>query len=101
MTYKYRFNPVAAYEYEDAYFWYSMISDKLGDDFLKVSEERIKLICNYPYRYRNTYRSLREISLKKYPYTIIYDIDEQRKTIIITAVYHHRRNPKRKYKRKK
>ena len=97
MMYKYRFDPVAANEYEAAYSWYIERSIKAADNFLTAVEEAIEIICANPLRYRKGYKELREITLKKYPFYLIYLVDEKKKTVIITSVYHNKRNPDRKY----
>ena len=98
MGYKHIFDPEAADQYEEAYNWYKERSDIAGDKLIIEVEEAIKKICANPFRYRNTYKNLRETSLKKYPYNIIYLPDEAKKLVVITSLYHHRRNPKKKYK---
>jgi plasmid stabilization system protein ParE len=55
-------------------------------------------ICDDPLRYRSTYKKLRETSLKKYPYSIVYFVDEKEQLVVIASVYHHKRDPRRKYK---
>jgi plasmid stabilization system protein ParE len=97
MKYKYRFDPIAANEYEAAYSWYTERSQKAGDRFITTVEEAIDTICENPYRYRKSYKELREVILKKYPFYLIYSIDEKKKTILIVSVYHQKRNPDKKY----
>jgi plasmid stabilization system protein ParE len=97
MNYKCRFDPIAANEYEAAYSWYIEQSIKAAENFVIAIDEAINVICANPHRYRNSYKELREITLKKYPFYLIYLIDERKKTIIITSVYHNKRNPDKKY----
>ena len=97
--YTYTFDLVAADEYSTAYGWYNERSDMAADGFLIAIEETIQLICENPGRYRNTFNKLREVSLKKYPYSIVYLADDVNKTILITSVYHHMRDPKKKYRK--
>ena len=99
MKFKYRFDPIAASEYEAAYSWYIERSDKAAEKFLLAVEDAIKAVCANPYRYRNTHKELREITLKKYPFYLIYLIDDKKKTIIITSLYHNKRNPDKKYEK--
>ena len=99
MAYKYVFDPIAASEYENAFSWDQERSEMAADNLLVAIEESIKAICTDPYRYRNTYKNLRELALKKYPYYIIYFIDEDKKVVTITSLFHDKRNPKKKYKK--
>jgi plasmid stabilization system protein ParE len=97
MKFKYRFDPVAANEYEAAYSWYFERSKKAAENFIIAVDIAIEGVCADPYRYRKTYRELREITLKKYPFYLIYLVDERKKIIIITSLYHNKRNPDKKY----
>ncbi len=101
MAYQYMFNPVAADEYEEAFNWYEQKSVIAADNLIVAVQEAITAICKNPYRYRNTYKNLRELTLKKYPYNLIYLIDENKKLITVISLYHHKRNPKGKYDKSK
>ena len=95
MSYRHIYEPRALAEYKESISWYLKLSDNAADSFVKEVKEKIIMICDDPFRYRNTYKKLRETSLKKYPYPIVYFIDE---LIIISGVYHHKRYPLRKYR---
>lgn len=55
------------------------------------------MICEHPKRWRNTYKGFYEINVRKYPFLIIYIIDEIEKIVVVTSVYHHKRNPENKF----
>jgi len=97
MKYKCRFDPIAANEYEAAYSWYIERSLKAADNFVVAIDEAINAVCANPHRYKKSYKDLREVILKKYPFYLIYLIDEKKKTIIITSIYHNKRDPEKKY----
>jgi|SRR5665213_332036 len=101
MAYKYTFDPIAADEYEDAFKWYEKKSIVAADNLILAVQDAIKGICANPFMYRNTYKKLRELALKKYPYNLIYFIDENKQLITIISLYHHKRNPKDKYDKSK
>lgn len=48
---------------------------------------------------RIKFKNYHEIRLRKYPFTIIYFIEEDEQLIIISAIYYNKRNPKKKYRR--
>lgn len=98
MSYTYVFNPRAAEEYENAFVWYNERSVISADNLIIEVEEAIRVICEDPYRYRKTYKNLHELSLKKYPFYLIYQIDERERKVIIISIFHHKRNPRNKYK---
>jgi plasmid stabilization system protein ParE len=97
MSYRHIYTPFALMEYKDAVSWYAARSGQAAENFVKAVRDCIALICERPLRYRNGYKNFRETSLKKYPFYIIYFTDEGKKTVIIASVYHHKRNPAKKY----
>jgi plasmid stabilization system protein ParE len=99
MNYTYIYEPVAFAEYKEAIEWYNEKSEIATKNFIIEVKEKIESICANPLRYRNAYKYFREVSLKKYPYCIVYFVDEKEKKIIISSVYHHKRNPQKKYRK--
>src|SRR5579872_2719110 len=97
MAYSYLLDPIAADEYEEAYAWYEKKSFPAADNFIIRLQEAIAAACTDPFRYRNAYKEFREIPIKKYPYHVIYFIDDARKIIVIISIFHHKRHPKKKY----
>lgn len=100
MSYQYVYTPVAFQEYSDAVNWYMQHSSKAAVIFTKEVKNRIQLICTDPYRYRNNYKNFYEVSVRKFPFYIIYFIEDQKQLIVIASVYHHKRRTKRKYNKK-
>ena len=70
------YDPVGFQEYKDAVKWYLERSIPAADNFTKEVDARISTICSDPFRFRKTYEQFREISLKKYPYSIVFIVDE-------------------------
>lgn len=99
MSYIHIYRPVALAQYEEAVLWYRDQSEVAAENLIAEIEHQIKVICSDPFRYRNTYKHFRETSLKKFPYCIVYLVDEDARTVIISSVYHHKRNPKKKYRK--
>lgn len=99
MSYGYSYDPVALQEYKKAISWYLERSEMATDNFIKAIKGKIAVICKDPLRYRNTYKKFRETSLKQYPYSVVYLIDDVNKMILIVSVYHHKRSPCRKYRK--
>lgn len=71
----------------------------VGNKFETAVFNSIKQIQKNPDRYPKKYNNLREIRIKKFPFLIIYRIDEEEKLIIIQSSFYTSRNPKYKYKR--
>jgi plasmid stabilization system protein ParE len=91
--------PVAAQEYEDAIKWYVERSTLASEKFVEAVNNLLDNISRNPQRYRNLFKNYHEASTRKYPYSIVYIIDEAHRKIVIVAVYHHKRNPKKKYRK--
>ncbi len=97
----YRFNlrKRAAKEYLEAIIWYKERSLQAAENFVKAVNEAFSNIELRPEYYRNSYKQFHEITLKKYPYTIVYFIDKEQNSIVITTIFHHKRDPKKKFGR--
>ena len=98
MGFQYKLHPEAQKEYEASVSWYLKLSLKAAKDFVNAVDIGLADICNNPNRYRNEYKNYRELSVRKFPFTIVYVIEENRQLIIIIAIYHQKRHPGNKYR---
>ena len=98
MSYKYILHESAQEDYESSLGWYLERSEQATERFIAAMDASLQLICEHPKRWSNKYKSYYELGLKGYPFTIIYTIEEDKKLIVVSAVYHHKRNPKKKYR---
>jgi len=99
MNLSYRFDPRAGVEYLEAISWYGEHSDVAVANFKKAVFDKIESILSSPRQYRIGRRSFREAIVHKFPYSIIYFIEEEIPQIVITSIFHHSRNPRTKFKR--
>jgi plasmid stabilization system protein ParE len=99
MAYKYILHEHAQEDYETSLQWYAERSVQVGAGFAAAIEDALQLICEHPARWRNSYSNYHELGLKNYPFSIIYTIEPNLKLVVITSIYHHKRNPKKKYKK--
>lgn len=99
MIYNYFFHEEAQNDYEDALNWYLRKSEKVAWDFITSVDKTLELVCHNPNRWRNEYKNYFELSLYKFPYTIIYSIDKEKKLITVISLFHQKRNPKTKYRK--
>lgn len=99
MNYTIAFHKRAVAEYEQIVTWYGLNSQKAAEGFEAAINERMELLRTVPERYKQTYKHFREVNLKTYPYSIVYFIDEDEGMVIIFSIFHHKRNPKQKYRR--
>ena len=99
MSYGYILDEQAQQEYEEAIRWYLERSLTATENFIAAMDETLRLICNHPTRWRNEYKDFFELVLKKYPYTVIYQIDAHAEVVFVTAVYHHKTSSRKKYRK--
>ena len=93
------YRPIATQEYEDAIKWYEERSIQAAERFVKAVDLKLDEISNNPKQYKNLFRNYYEVSTRKYPYTIVYFIEEALQRVVIVAIYHHKRRPQKKYRK--
>ncbi|HXR84188.1 MAG TPA: type II toxin-antitoxin system RelE/ParE family toxin [Hanamia sp.] len=98
MPYKIQFRKRATKEYLDAISWYRQRSQKSADNFVLIVDQTLDLIEKQPYRFRIIYKNFHQVKTKKYPFNIVYFIEEESQFIIITSLFHDKRNPATKFK---
>jgi plasmid stabilization system protein ParE len=99
MSYQYLLHEMAQVDYEAALQWYLERSEKAALNFISALDNTLQKICDHPTRWRNEYKHFYELGVKKYPYTVIYSIEADRQLIIVSSIYHHKRNPKKRYRK--
>lgn len=97
MDFKAILTPRAIKELLDAYIWYEEKQADLGNRFEMEVYKRLKEIELHPKRYAKRTQLFHETKIKTFPYIIIYSIDEERKIILISSIFHASRNPDTKY----
>jgi len=81
----------ALIELDDAIAYYNLQSHRLGDKFFEEVLRMIKLISAFPEVWAKNTEHTRKAVLKKFPYSLIYSIHNNK--IYIIAVAHHHREP--------
>lgn len=99
MSYRYILHELAQQDYDKAVEWYAARSIKAAENLIIEVEHALRLICDNPDRWRNEYKHYHELGIKKYPYVIIYSAEEDKQLVIVTAIFHTSRNPKKKYRK--
>ena len=99
MNFPFRFNQFAYEEYILAFEWYELQSEGLGEKFMKQVEKKLFHISIHPYNYSKRKSNFREAKVEQFPYSIIYEYFKNKEIIHIAAIYHHKRNPKMKYRK--
>ena len=84
-------HPEANIELEEAASWYDQQRTGLGRRFLATVKQAIGKIRNSPKMHAAFYRNVRRHVLSRYPYKILYRIQQDH--VQIVAVFHGRRDP--------
>ncbi|HXS56604.1 MAG TPA: type II toxin-antitoxin system RelE/ParE family toxin [Hanamia sp.] len=93
MNFKLSISPTAFSETNDAYIYYTNISEALGERFLKSLEATYDKLSRTPkyYSYINEFKDLRDTKLKDFPYVVIFQIIDNR--VLVLRVFNTNRNP--------
>lgn len=81
-------------ELRDSCGWYEQKRKGLARRFLKELDTRFKLITENPKLYQTQGDGkLRFAPLKKFPYGIVYWLDENQKIVFVVSIFHTSREP--------
>ncbi len=81
---------------KEAYEWYEMQRNGLGELFLKELDGYYHKIQSLPNAFSKIDDKYRQAALKKFPYVIVFRIIKTE--VVIYAVFHTSRNPSAKLK---
>ncbi len=86
-----RFRWEAEEEFLDAARWYDRRSNGLGIEFIESIDAAVELIERHPEQYPVVYRQTRKAVVRRFPYLILYRIENS--CILIITVFHAKRDP--------
>ena len=92
MDYEIELRPQSFIDLEESFEWYSLQKENLGEEFLEHVEVCLNKIKENPYSYPITYKKLRKAFMKKFPFSIMYQITKNK--ILVFSIFHSSRNPK-------
>ena len=87
-----RFLDVAQRELDDAVAWYDEREEDLGLDFLDEFDRSIRRLLSFPLASTEIEPGIRRCLIARFPYGIIYGIDDD--LIIVISVAHLHRYPR-------
>jgi plasmid stabilization system protein ParE len=74
--------------------WYEAILSKLAIEFHEeVSQKVENIVAKFPKIARIVYKNARKLPINKFPYNLIYVVDNERKEVKVLAIVHDKRNP--------
>lgn len=85
--------PEAERELEEAYRWYERRRVGLGSQFLLAFDAAIERLRRLPEGHEWVALRTRKVVLRRFPYIVLYAVEGER--ILVTAVFHGRRDPGR------
>lgn len=88
---KIEFLPEAKTELDDAVQYYELQVKDLGVTFKSIARSTVKRIATYPTAWTEIRPSIRRCIMHKFPYNVLYSIEDD--SILIIAIAHHHRNP--------
>ena len=86
-----RFLTLAQQEVDDAVFWFNNQTENAGIEFLDELDRAVRLVMSYPHAFTEIEPEIRRCLLARFPYALIYGIEQQ--TIVIIAVAPLHRQP--------
>ena len=91
MSYSLTIRKEAELDLNSQFEYYEGIREGLGHDFLLCVEESLDKITRNPHIYKQVYKGLRRMPIRRFPHRIFYLIKHNK--VIVTAVFHVRKNP--------
>ncbi len=86
--------PEAERELEDAFRWYERQRKGLGLEFLLAFDAVVENLRRLPEGHELVALRTRKVLLRRFPYLVLYAVEADR--ILVTAVFHGRRDPRRR-----
>jgi plasmid stabilization system protein ParE len=93
VTYEVRLRPEAEEDLADASAWYEEQRQGLGHEFLDEVLTMLSSIAEAPLVYPDIYRNTRRAIIHRFPFSVYFRVE--RATIVVVAIMHGSRNPRR------
>lgn len=94
MQYNIEIRPLASIEIIEAYDWYEAQREGLGTEFLNELEDFYNSLLRNPHAYSYNEEPVRQGRIKRFPYTVVYEIFDS--SIVIYSVFMIRQDPSKK-----
>lgn len=93
MTLEVRLRPEAEQDLADAAAWYEEQRQGLGHEFLDEVLTMLSSIAETPLMHPNVHRNTRRAIIHRFPFGVYFRVEDA--TIVVVAVMHGSRNPRR------
>jgi plasmid stabilization system protein ParE len=91
--------PLAKQDIQEVALWYNSKQKGLGKRFTLELRRKVKFISQNPQAVAVRYADVRTAVLDVFPFMIHFTIEEDKKRVVISAVFHTSLNPKKWKKR--
>ena len=93
MSFTIKLLPIALKDLQEAKKWYQEKNELLAEEFKSEVNKEIDYIGEHPQHYQRKYKELRQSLVTRFPFAIIYLVNENQKQIIVFGILHTSRNP--------
>ena len=81
----------------EAYAWYEQQRSGLGEDFMALVGECIRIVSTASEAFERVRLDYRRALVQRFPYAVFYEFSHD--TVVVYAIFHTARNPKKWRKR--
>jgi plasmid stabilization system protein ParE len=92
MTFNVEFKERVRQDLNDAFNWYEDQKAGLGEQFLVTMYEAFDHLAESPFLYAPYRIHYRRMVLRRFPYSVIYQVIEESQTVLVIAVLHQKRD---------
>ena len=92
MAFQVTLEPRAISDIQNAIDYYDEQLPGLGERFKETVDHYIRTIARNPF-YQIRYKDYRALPTGKFPYLVIYHVDEDEEIVYVMAVFHSSQNP--------
>lgn len=97
MNYSIILSERALSELAESWGWYEDKQDGLGDKFRLEVDKSLLRIASNPFIGLRRRRIYLEVVVKRFPYLIIYKVDNRERVVFVSSIFHTSRRPGSKY----
>jgi mRNA-degrading endonuclease RelE of RelBE toxin-antitoxin system len=99
--YSYILHEAVKADYDEAYAWYEEKMQGLGERFLSAIRTKLDEIAKRPEAFGvRSKKGYREAKIDTFPYSIVYKIYKTERIIFVNSVHHHKKHPRKKYRKR-
>lgn len=83
------FHPFIEQDFNDAYHWYELREEGLGERFIEAVRDKVSTIQQNPETFSvKNRRGYREALVEQFPYLIVYKIYKRERTVFVCSISH-------------